>query len=94
MISIDGLRPGDVLGADERGVRAPNLRRLAHDGVYATGVRDALPSVTYPNHTTLVTGVWPARHGIASNTTFDRIRHERPTFRTGRRRAMMSLSMC
>jgi predicted AlkP superfamily pyrophosphatase or phosphodiesterase len=74
MISIDGLRPGDVLDADARGVKAPNLRRLAEQGVYATGVRDALPSVTYPNHTTLVTGVWPARHGIASNTTFDPMR--------------------
>jgi predicted AlkP superfamily pyrophosphatase or phosphodiesterase len=74
MISIDGLRPGDVLEADARGIRAPNLERMAREGAVATGVRDALPSVTYPNHTTLVTGVWPARHGIASNTTFDPLR--------------------
>lgn len=74
MISVDGLRPADVLDADARGLKVPNLRRIAHEGVYATGVKDALPSVTYPNHTTLVTGVWPARHGIASNTTFDPLR--------------------
>jgi predicted AlkP superfamily pyrophosphatase or phosphodiesterase len=74
MISIDGLRPGDVIEAGRRGVSAPNLQRIAHDGAYATGVRDALPSVTYPNHTTLVTGVWPAVHGIASNTIFDPLR--------------------
>jgi predicted AlkP superfamily pyrophosphatase or phosphodiesterase len=71
MISIDGLRPADVLDADQRGLKLPNLRKLAAEGMYATGVRNALPTVTYPNHTTLVTGVWPAKHGIAGNTTFD-----------------------
>ena len=74
MISIDGLRPADVLEAQSRGLRLPVLMGLAREGAYATGVRDALPSVTYPNHTTLVTGVWPARHGIASNTVFDPLR--------------------
>jgi hypothetical protein len=29
------------------------------------------PTYTYPNHTTLVTGVWPAEHGIYNNTPFD-----------------------
>lgn len=71
MISIDGLRPADILEAQARGVHAPTLERMVREGAYAAAVRDALPSVTYPNHTTLVTGVWPARHGIASNTTFD-----------------------
>jgi predicted AlkP superfamily pyrophosphatase or phosphodiesterase len=71
MISIDGLRPADVLDADKRGLKVPNLRKLAAEGIYATGVRNALPTVTYPNHTTLITGVWPAKHGIANNTTFD-----------------------
>src|ERR1700761_3732345 len=71
MISIDGLRPADVLEADKRGIKVPTLSRLAAAGLYATGVRNALPTVTYPNHTTLITGVWPARHGIANNQTFD-----------------------
>jgi len=71
MISIDGLRPGDVLDADARGIHVPVLKKLAADGVYATGVRNALPTVTYPNHTTLITGVWPAKHGIPNNPTFD-----------------------
>ena len=71
MISIDGLRPADVLEADQRGIKLPTLSKLVAQGVYATGVRNALPTVTYPNHTTLITGVWPARHGIANNLTFD-----------------------
>jgi predicted AlkP superfamily pyrophosphatase or phosphodiesterase len=74
MISIDGLRPGDVLEAQSRGLRLPTLTGLAHEGAYATGVRNALPTVTYPNHTTLITGVWPARHDVASNTVFDPLR--------------------
>ena len=71
MISIDGLRPGDVQQADARGLKIPNLRALARDGAYADAVRGVLPTLTYPSHTTLITGVWPAKHGIASNLTFD-----------------------
>ena len=44
------------------------------DGAWADGVRDMLPAVTYPNHTTLITGVAPAMHGIAGNLTFDPLR--------------------
>jgi predicted AlkP superfamily pyrophosphatase or phosphodiesterase len=71
MISLDGLRPGDVLDAKKRGLKVPNLTAFVKNGTYATGVRNALPTVTYPNHTTLITGVWPAQHGIDNNTTFD-----------------------
>lgn len=75
MISIDGLRPDDVLHARERGMDLPNLRALVDGGTYASGVRGVLPSVTYPSHTTLVTGVAPAVHGIASNLRFDPLGH-------------------
>jgi predicted AlkP superfamily pyrophosphatase or phosphodiesterase len=71
LISIDGLRPGDVIDAPARGLKVPNLRGFLMDGSYATGVRGILPTVTYPSHTTLITGASPARHGIFSNTTFD-----------------------
>ncbi|HKB95519.1 MAG TPA: alkaline phosphatase family protein, partial [Rhizomicrobium sp.] len=62
MISIDGLRPADVLEADKHGIKVPTLSGLTAQGAFATGVRNALPTVTYPNHTTLITGVWPAKH--------------------------------
>ena len=71
LISIDGLRPGDVLRAEERGLRIPNLRKFLTEGAHASAVIGVLPTVTYPSHTTLLTGVSPARHGIVSNTTFD-----------------------
>ena len=71
MISVDGLRPLDVIEADKRGLKVPNMRALMASGAYATGVRNVLPTVTYPDHTTLVTGVWPDVHGVHANVKFD-----------------------
>jgi hypothetical protein len=71
MISIDGLRPDYITAADAHGAKVPNLRRFLKEGAFAEGVQGVIPTVTYPSHTTLVTGVWPARHGIFANTTFD-----------------------
>ncbi|WP_370175897.1 alkaline phosphatase family protein [Sphingobium abikonense] len=71
LISIDGLRPGDVLEADKRGLSIPNLRRFVTEGAHATGVTGVVPTLTYPSHTTLMTGVSPARHGIVANNSFD-----------------------
>lgn len=71
VISIDGMRPDYVSAADQHGLKIPNLRRIMETGAHARGVRGVLPTVTYPSHTTLMTGVWPAKHGISANTTFD-----------------------
>ena len=67
LVSIDGFRP-DYL---ERGV-TPVLSRLAKDGVLAAqGMRPSFPSLTFPNHYTLVTGLTPDHHGIINNTMTD-----------------------
>ncbi len=71
LISIDGLRPGDVLEADKRGLSLPNLRRFLTEGAHASGVTGVAPTLTYPSHTTLMTGVSPATHGIVANNSFD-----------------------
>jgi predicted AlkP superfamily pyrophosphatase or phosphodiesterase len=71
MISIDGLKPEYVTHADEHGLKIPTLRRFIKEGTYADGVVAVLPTVTYPDHTTLITGVWPAEHGILNNQVFD-----------------------
>jgi predicted AlkP superfamily pyrophosphatase or phosphodiesterase len=71
LISIDGLRSADVTEAEARGLKVPNLRRFVREGAYASGVVGVVPTVTYPSHTTLVTGTSPATHGIVANTTFD-----------------------
>jgi len=64
LISIDGFRPDFYL---EPHRPAPMLQQMAREGAHARGVRGVFPSVTYPSHTTLVTGARPANHGILLN---------------------------
>ena len=45
----------------------PNLRRLAREGAAADAMTVSNPSITWINHTTLVTGVTPRRHGVLFN---------------------------
>jgi len=78
LISVDGLKPEAIVNAQSHGLKVPNLRAFMADGVYATAVRGVLPTLTYPSHTTLLTGASPAKHGIYDNTTFDPLaRNER-----------------
>lgn len=65
LISVDGLRPEFYLDAQWGMV---NVRQGMSKGAYAEGVRGSFPTVTYPSHTTIVTGVLPAKHGIYYNT--------------------------
>jgi predicted AlkP superfamily pyrophosphatase or phosphodiesterase len=65
IVSIDGLRPDFYL--DEVWA-APELRALLKAGSHARAAEGVFPTVTYPNHATIVTGVRPARHGVLSNT--------------------------
>jgi predicted AlkP superfamily pyrophosphatase or phosphodiesterase len=71
MISVDGLKPEYVLDADAHGLKIPFLRSLMRDGAHARGVIGVWPTVTYPSHTTLLTGLSPAEHGIYNNLEFD-----------------------
>ena len=69
LISIDGL-PGDVLNNPTYTKDLPNLTRLMADGEYCTNVQTVFPSLTYPSHTSMITGVTPAKHGIVNNRPF------------------------
>jgi predicted AlkP superfamily pyrophosphatase or phosphodiesterase len=73
MVSIDGLRASALADAT---APIPVLRALAGRGARARSMRPVFPSVTWPCHTTLVTGVTPARHGVLGNHVFDRTRGE------------------
>lgn len=66
LVSIDGYRH-DYL---DRGL-SPALAQLARDGVQAASMQPAFPSLTFPNHYSLVTGLRPDHHGVVSNTMFD-----------------------
>jgi predicted AlkP superfamily pyrophosphatase or phosphodiesterase len=69
LISIDGL--ASYYFADPK-AHMPTIRALAASGARAKRMKCSFPSVTWPNHTTLVTGVEPGRHGVIANNYFDR----------------------
>ena len=66
LISVDGLR-ADYL---RRGI-TPTINALAARGVTTTAMRPSFPSLTFPNHYTLVTGLRPDRHGLVNNNMDD-----------------------
>lgn len=66
LISIDGFR-ADYLDKYE----APHLKKLALDGVHAKSMIPVFPSITFPSHYSMVTGLHPEHHGILSNSMND-----------------------
>ena len=66
LVSIDGFR-NDYL---QRGL-TPTLAAMAANGARAEYMRPSYPSITFPNHYTLVTGLRPDRHGIVHNAMSD-----------------------
>lgn len=71
LISLDGFRWDYLATAD-----APNLQRFVETGVKATSLVPVFPSKTFPNHYTIVTGLYPENHGIVSNSMFDPVFRE------------------
>jgi predicted AlkP superfamily pyrophosphatase or phosphodiesterase len=71
MISIDGMVPDYYTAPEKLGLNVPTLTMLKTSGAYAEGVEGIYPTVTYPLHTTMVTGVRPAVHGIVQNRIFE-----------------------
>jgi predicted AlkP superfamily pyrophosphatase or phosphodiesterase len=69
LISVDGL--GASLLADPT-LDLPAMRSLIGRGGLAAGLRPVFPSVTWPCHSTLITGVPPTRHGVVGNHVLDR----------------------
>jgi predicted AlkP superfamily pyrophosphatase or phosphodiesterase len=72
LISADGFRY-DL--ADK--YHAANLLRLREEGVAATSMIPSYPSLTFPNHYTIVTGLYPSHHGLVDNGFYDEKRGAR-----------------
>jgi predicted AlkP superfamily pyrophosphatase or phosphodiesterase len=70
VVSVDGMMPDVYLNPDAHGMAVPNLRALVAGGA-AGRVHGVMPTVTYPSHTTMVTGQPPGVHGIVSNKPAD-----------------------
>ena len=66
LVSFDGFRWDYPSKAP-----TPNLRRLMQRGVQARNLVPSFPSKTFPNHYSIVTGLYPGHHGIVANNVFD-----------------------
>jgi len=66
LISFDGFR-ADYLDRFE----LPNFRRVLRRGARARSMIPVFPSLTFPNHYSLVTGLYPDHHGIVANRFYD-----------------------
>lgn len=71
LISVDGMMPETYLNPDAHGLKVPTLREIVRQGAYSEGARSVFPSVTYPSHTSMITGCNPGTHGIVANHPFD-----------------------
>jgi ectonucleotide pyrophosphatase/phosphodiesterase family protein 5 len=81
LVSLDGFKPAYLSEA-----ATPHLFHLAKQGAQALGLISAFPSLTFPNHVTLVTGQTPDHHGIVNNTMTDPATTQR--FTLGSRQAV------
>ena len=71
LVSIDGFRYDYA-----RRFGATNLLRFSQMGVRGKGSRPAFPSLTFPNHYTIATGLYPAHHGLVDNYFYDKNKGE------------------
>lgn len=69
LISVDGLAASYF---DDPKAELPTLRMLAKHGARAEGMITTFPSVTWPSHTSLITGTNASKHGVIGNSVFDR----------------------
>jgi predicted AlkP superfamily pyrophosphatase or phosphodiesterase len=66
LVSFDGFRADYVERFD-----LPNFKSFIRDGASAEGLIPSFPSKTFPNHYTLVTGLYPGHHGLVDNYFYD-----------------------
>ena len=78
LVSLDGFR-ADYLDR----FRLPNLARVMKRGARAKWMNPVFPSLTFPNHYSLVTGLHPDKHGIVSNSFYDPARRQKYAMHDG-----------
>lgn len=66
LISFDGFR----WDYTSRGL-TPNFDYIEKHGVKALSLKSSFPSITFPNHISIVTGMYPQNHGVIANTMYD-----------------------
>ncbi|MCQ9640085.1 ectonucleotide pyrophosphatase/phosphodiesterase [Chryseobacterium sp. WG14] len=71
MISTDGFRYDYA-----KRYNAENLLKFSNNGIQAKAMIPSYPSITFPNHWSLITGLYPAHHGLIDNFFYDYKRNE------------------
>lgn len=79
LVSFDGFR-WDYLKMNR--TNTDHFNAIIKEGVQAEYVRNVFPTVTFPNHYTLVTGLYPESHGLVSNSMYDPILNDNFSMRT------------
>ncbi|HYF36016.1 MAG TPA: ectonucleotide pyrophosphatase/phosphodiesterase [Prosthecobacter sp.] len=77
LVSIDGWSHHYF---DDPKCHMPTVKKLAAEGARAKRMECSFPTVTWTNHTTLVTGVQPGKHGVIANAYFDRAEWKKVPF--------------
>ena len=62
VLSADAMVSEDI----ETLKQMPNYKKYLEGGSRVKKVRSIYPTITYPCHTTMCTGVWPEKHGVHS----------------------------
>lgn len=73
--------PAAYTSPDAHNLKIPTLREMVKNGAWSDGARSVFPSVTYPAHASIATGVDPGVHGIMSNLAFDPLGKNRQGWR-------------
>ncbi|MCB0708744.1 MAG: alkaline phosphatase family protein [Chitinophagaceae bacterium] len=81
LISADGFR----YDLAEK-YNATFLKEISAAGVKATSMKPCFPSLTFPNHYSIVTGLYPSHHGIVDNSFYDKLRNQ--FYRVGNKKAV------
>jgi alkaline phosphatase D len=70
LVSFDGFRHDYV-----EKLNLPNFKAFIKKGTQAEAIIPCFPSLTFPNHYSIVTGMYPATHGLVDNTFYDSTRN-------------------
>ena len=89
LVSLDGF---PAWMCKDPALPCPNLRRLAKEGSVAEAMTVSNPSITWINHTTMITGVEPRKHGVLFNGLLVRNADQPPKIEPWRDRRVASLA--
>jgi predicted AlkP superfamily pyrophosphatase or phosphodiesterase len=76
LVSFDGFRASKLIDFITKNPNS-NFSRFRQTSARAPYMKPSFPSATFPNHITLMTGLYPESHGVVGNTVYDPIYNEK-----------------